>query len=180
MHTHMKKASPYLWTIILKHFKIGGIPELTITNQKHLMDSLVPRMSSPSIMSRYMFNIACFLSTEIWKVLQSDWLRKLPVKCKNSGKSNIFLMQLFTTRQEKKEMTEQTEKEHFTEPHHTTHRFNKISRCWLLTLLTQFLKSMSPSWFFGKIPKHFDMHFNCSPEFKAYIYKLSKSMVMSF
>ena len=89
-------------------------------------------MSSPSIMSRYMFNIACFLSTEVWSVLQSDWLRKLLATCKISGKSNIFPMQLFTARQENKEITEQTEKEHFTEQHHTTHRSNKISTCWLL------------------------------------------------
>ena len=170
---------PESW-ILIGQYKVGSIPELSITKQNHLIDSLVPRMSIPSIMSRYMFNIACLLSIELWKVLQSDWLKKRLAKCKNSGKSNIFPMQLFTARQENKQMTEQTEKEHFTEPHHTTHRFNKISRCWLLTLLTQFLKSMSPSWFFGKIPKHFDMHFNCSPEFQAYIYKLSKSMVMSF
>ena len=33
-------------------------------------------------------------------------------------------MKLFTARQKNKEMTEQTEKEDVTEPHHTTHRFN--------------------------------------------------------
>ena len=49
---------------LIGHNKIGSIPELTITNQKHLIDLLVSRMSSPSIMSRYMFNIACFLSIE--------------------------------------------------------------------------------------------------------------------
>ena len=49
-------------------------------------------------------------------------------------------------------MTEQTEKDYFTEPHHTMHRFNK----------------------------RFDVHFNSSPVFKAYIYKLIKSIVMSF
>ena len=89
-------------------------------------------------------------------------------------------MKLFKTRQENKEMTEQTEKEHVTEPHHTTHRSNKISRCWLLILLTQILKPVPPSWSFEKIPKHFDVHFNSSPEFKTYIYKLSKSIAMSF
>ena len=52
--------------------KVMGIPELTITEQKHLINSLVPRMSSPSIISRYMFNTACFSSIEVWKVLQSD------------------------------------------------------------------------------------------------------------
>ena len=82
--------------------KIGGIPELTITKQKHLIDSLVPRMSDPSIRSRYMLNIACFLSIEVWKVLKSDWLRKVLAKYKNSGKSNIFPMQLFTARIGKK------------------------------------------------------------------------------
>ena len=41
----------------------------------------------------------------------------------------MFPMQLFTARQENKEMTEQTEKEHFIEPLNTTHRSNKISRC---------------------------------------------------
>ena len=49
---------------LIGHNKIGSIPELTITNPKHLIDLLVSRMSSPSIMSRYMFNIACFLSIE--------------------------------------------------------------------------------------------------------------------
>ena len=38
-------------------------------------------------------------------------------------------MQLFTARQENKELAEQAEKEHFTEPHHTAHRSNKVSRC---------------------------------------------------
>ena len=61
-------------------------------------------------------------------------------------------MQLFIARQERKQMTEQTEKDYFTEPHHTMHRFNK----------------------------RFDVHFNSSPVFKAYIYKLIKSIVMSF
>ena len=139
-------------------------------------------MSGPSIMSRYMFNIACFLSTEVWKALQSDWLRKLLAKCKNSGKSNIFAMQLFTARQENKETTEQTEKEHFTEPHHTKNRSNKISRCWLLMKSLFWPKPwnlyLPPD--FGKIPKHFDVHCNSSSEFKPYIYKLSKSIVMSF
>ena len=50
---------------LIGHNKAGGIPELTITKQKHLIDSLVPRISSPSIMSRYMFNIACFLNIEV-------------------------------------------------------------------------------------------------------------------
>ena len=119
--------------------KVGGYPELTITNQKHLINSLLPRMSSPSIMSRYMFNIACFLSIEVWKVLQSDWLRKLLATCKVLGKSNIFPMQLFISRQENKEITEQTEKENFTEPHHTMHRSNKRSTCWLLKLWNQYV-----------------------------------------
>ena len=57
---------------LISQDKVGGIPELTITKQEHLINSLVPRMSSPSIMSRYMFNIACFLSIEVRKVLQSD------------------------------------------------------------------------------------------------------------
>ena len=52
------------WNLI-NQVKVGGIPELIITKQKHLIDSLVPRMSSPSIMSRYMFNIACFLNIEV-------------------------------------------------------------------------------------------------------------------
>ena len=68
-------------------------------------------------------------------------------------------MQLFTARQENKEMTEQTEKEHFTEPHHTTHRSNK--HMFIVTeeaALTQILKPIRPRWFFGKIPKHFDVH----------------------
>ena len=77
------------WNLIVQD-KVGGIPQLTITKQKHLIDLLVPRMSSPSIMSRYMFNITCFLSIEVWKILQSDWLRKLLAKCKNSGKSKKF------------------------------------------------------------------------------------------
>ena len=127
-------------------------------------------MSSPSIMSRYMVNIACFLSNEVWNVLQSDWLRKLLATCKISGKSNIFPMQLFTARQENKEITEQTEKEHFTKPHHTTQRSNKISTCWLLLKRLFWPKSWNQYlllWFFGKIRKHFDMHFNSSPEFKA-------------
>ena len=51
------------WNLI-NQVKVGGIPELIITKQKHF-DSLVPRMPSPSIMSRYMFNIACFLSIEV-------------------------------------------------------------------------------------------------------------------
>ena len=118
--------------------KVGGYPELTITNQKHLINSLLPRMSSPSIMSRYMFNIACFLSIEVWKVLQSDWLRKLLATRKVLGKSNIFPMQLFISRQENKEITEQAEKENFTEPHHTMHRSNKISTCWLLKPWNQY------------------------------------------
>ena len=112
--------------------KVGGIPEMTIAKQKHLINSLVPRMSSPSILSRYMFNIACFLSIEFWKVLQSDWLRKLLGTCKTSRRSNMFPMQLFTANQENKEITVQAEKGHFTEPHHTTHRSSKISTCWLL------------------------------------------------
>ena len=52
------------WNLI-SQVKVGGIPELIITKQKHLIESLVPRMSSPFIMSRYMFNIACFLSIEV-------------------------------------------------------------------------------------------------------------------
>ena len=67
---------------LISQDKVGGIPELTITKQEHLINSLVPRTSSPSIMSRYLFNIACFLSIEVWKVLQSDWLRKLLATCK--------------------------------------------------------------------------------------------------
>ena len=47
-------------------------------------------------------------------------------------------------------------------------------------VLTEILKPIPPPWFFGKISKHFDVHFNSSPEFKAYIYKLSKPIVMSF
>ena len=155
---------------LISQDKVRGIPELTKTKQKHLTNSLVPRMSSPSIMSTYMFNIACFLSIEAWKVLQSDWLRKLLATCKILGKSSIFPMQLFTARQENKEITEQTEKGHFTEQHHTTHRSNKISTCWLLLKRLFWPKSWNqyaPPWFFGKIPKHFDVHFNSSPEFKA-------------
>ena len=167
------------WNLIGQE-KVGGIPKLNITKQKNLIESLVPRVSSSSIMPRYMFNIACFLSTEVSKVRQSDWWRKLLVKCKNSGKSNIFPMQLFRARQENKETTEQKEKEHFTEPHHTTRRSNKISRCWLLILLTQILKPMPPFWLFGKIPEHFNVHFNRICELKPYIYKLSKSIVMGF
>ena len=117
---------------LISQDKVRGIPELTITKQKHLINSLVPRMSSPSIMSRYMFNIACYLSIEVWKVLKSDWFRKLLATCKTSEKSNIFPMQLFTARQESKEITKQTEKGHFTEPHHTIHMSNKINTCWLL------------------------------------------------
>ena len=83
--------------------KVRGIPELIITNQKYLINPLVPRMSSLSIMSRYKFNIACFLSIEVWTVLQSYWLRKLLATCKNSGKSNIFPKQLFTARQGNKD-----------------------------------------------------------------------------
>ena len=127
-------------------------------------------MSSPSIMSRYMFNIACFLSTEVWNVLQPDWLRKLLATCKISGKSNIFPMQLLTAGQENKEITEQTEKEHFTKPHHATQRSNKISTCWLLLKRLFWPKSWNQyllPWFFGKIPKHFDVHFNSSLRFKA-------------
>ena len=168
---------------LISQDKVRGIPELIITKQKHLINSLVPRMSSPSIMSRYMFNIACYLSIEVWKVLKSDWFRKLLATCKTSEKSNIFPMQLFTARQENKEITEQTEKGHFTEQHHTTHRSNKISTCWLLLKRLFWPKSWNqylPPDFFGKIPKHLDVHFNSSPEFKAYIYKLSKSIVMSF
>ena len=142
------------WNLIGQD-KVGGIPELTITKQKHLIGSLVPSMSGPSIMSRYMFNIACFLSTE------SDWLRKLLAECKNSGKSYTFAMQLFTARQENKEMTEQTEKEHFREPHHTKNSSDKISRCWLLMKSLFSPKPWNlylPPDFFGKIPKHFDVH----------------------
>ena len=148
---------------LISQDRVGGIPELTITKQKHLINLLVPRMSSPSIMSRYMFNIACYLSIEVWKVLQSDWFRKLLATCKTSEKSNIFPMQLFTASQENKEITEQTEKGHFTEPHNTIHMSNKI----MLTVaeeaaLTQILKPIPPLWFFGKIPEHFDVHFNSS------------------
>ena len=50
---------------LISQDKVGGIPEMNITKQKHLINSLVPRMSSSSIMSRYMFNIACFLSLKI-------------------------------------------------------------------------------------------------------------------
>ena len=117
---------------LISQDKVMDIPEQTITKQKHLINSLVSRISSPSLMSRYMFNIACFLSIEVWKVLKSDWLRKLLVTCKTSRKSNIFLIQLFIARQENKEITEQTEKGHFTEPHHTIHRSNKISTFLLL------------------------------------------------
>ena len=138
---------------LINQDKVGGISELTITKQKHLINSLVPRMSSPSIMSRCMFNIACFLSIQVWKVLQSDWLRKPLSTCKMLGKSNIFLMQLFTVRYESKEITEPTEKEHFTEPHHTTHRSNKISTRWLLLKKLFWLKCWNqylPPNFLGK------------------------------
>ena len=88
---------------------------LTITKQKHLINKLAPRISSHWIMSRYKFNIGRFLSNEVWKVLQSDWLRKLLATCKNAEKSNKISMQLFTARQENREMTEKTESKHFTE-----------------------------------------------------------------
>ena len=52
------------WNLIGQD-KVGGIPELTITKQKHLINSLVPRMSSPSIMYRYIFNKACFFGIEV-------------------------------------------------------------------------------------------------------------------
>ena len=66
------------WNLI-GQYNVGGIPELSITKQ----------MSSFSIMSRYRFNIAYFLRIEVWKVPQSDWLKKLLAKCKNSGNSSI-------------------------------------------------------------------------------------------
>ena len=56
-------------------------------------------------MSRFKLNIACFLSIEVRKVLQSDWQRKLLVTWKNVEKSNKISMQLFTARQENREMT---------------------------------------------------------------------------
>ena len=34
-------------------------------NQPETINLLVPKMSIPSIMSRYMFNIACFLKIEV-------------------------------------------------------------------------------------------------------------------
>ena len=38
-------------------------------------------------------------------------------------------------------------------------------------VLTQILKPIPPPLiFFGNIPKHLDVHFNSSPEFKAYIH----------
>ena len=54
-------------------------------------------------------------------------------------------MQLLTASQENKEITEQTEKGHFTEPHNTIHMSNKI----MLTVaeeaaLTQILKPIPP------------------------------------
>ena len=55
---------PGSWNFIGQD-KVRGIPELIITNQKYLINPLVPRLSSFSIMSRYMFNIACFLSIEV-------------------------------------------------------------------------------------------------------------------
>ena len=48
---------------LISQDNVRSISELTKTKQKHLINSLVPRMSSPSIMSRYMFNIACFLGS---------------------------------------------------------------------------------------------------------------------
>ena len=41
-------------------------------------------------MSRYMFNIDCFMSTDFSKVLRTDWLRKHLPTNKNSEKPNIF------------------------------------------------------------------------------------------
>ena len=56
-------------------------------------------------MSRFKLNIACFLRIEVWKVLQSDWYRKLLVTWENTEKSNKISIQLFTARQEDREMT---------------------------------------------------------------------------
>ena len=41
---------------LISQDKVWGVPDLTITKQKHLINSFLPRMSSPSIMSRYLFN----------------------------------------------------------------------------------------------------------------------------
>ena len=125
--------------------KVRGIPELIITNQKYLINPLVPRLSSFSIMSRYMFNIACFLSIEVWTVLQSYWLRKLLATSKNSGKSNNFQSSCWQP-DRKTKMTEQTEKEHFAKPHYTTHKSNKISKCWLLLWPKSWNQYLSPDF----------------------------------
>ena len=42
------------------------------------------------IMSKYMLNVACYMSIEFSKVLQTDWLRKPLATCKNSEKPNIY------------------------------------------------------------------------------------------
>ena len=53
------------WNLIGQD-KVGGIPDLITTKQKHLIDSLVPRMSIQ------MLNLACFLNIEVWKQ-RDDW-----------------------------------------------------------------------------------------------------------
>ena len=91
---------------------------LTITKQKHLINSLAIRDSRHMIMAKYIFNIACFMTIEFSKVLQSDCLRKLLGTRENSEKSKIFPTQLFTARQKNREMGLHKQKTNISQNHH--------------------------------------------------------------
>ena len=137
MEKECLKPFPSYWNfkdlgIWLIETKLGM---LTITKQKYLNNFLALRMSSHMIVFRYVFNIACSISIEFSKVLQSDWLRKPLATCKNSQKSKIFPMQLFTAKQKNREMTGQTENKYF-------------------TVLPWFFKS--PHIRFSSLPKNFE------------------------
>ena len=104
---------------------------LTITKQKYLVNSLALRISSHMIMSMYMFDIACFMSIEFSKFLQSDCLRTPLATCKNSEKYKIHFQCSCSQPGRKTERRLDRQKTNISQNHHT-HRSNKTSRCWLL------------------------------------------------
>ena len=104
---------------------------VTITKQKHLINSLALRISSHMIISRYTFDIDFFMRIEFSKVLQSDWLRTPLATYKNSEKFNIHFQCCCSQPGRKIERRLDRQKTIISQIDHT-YRFNKTSKCWLL------------------------------------------------
>ena len=101
-----------------------------------------------------MFNIACFLSIKIWKILKSGWLTELLATCRNSEKTNIYSNVLLhnQTRRQRDDWTDRKQKFHIP-AYYTQVQINKELNLAKPGAITSSLM------FFGRIPKHFDTQF---------------------